>query len=120
MEKKLSRCPVCNSTLTIMEYHCEHCGTTVRGNFKAGDLNLLTATQQEFVKVFICCHGNIKEVEKALGISYPTVKNRLTEVTKTLCGKDESKKKNDPLDALNALDEGKITIEEALNLLGGK
>jgi len=74
MNNRLKQCPVCNSTLEIKEYHCPKCDTTIRGNFEVGDLASLSAAQQEFVKIFICNQGNIKEVEKALGISYPTVK----------------------------------------------
>ena len=119
MNKTLKTCPVCNSVLQVTEYHCNNCGTTIRGNFSVGEFNSLTAKQQEFIKVFVCAHGNIKEVEKMLGISYPTVKNRLFEISEILCGKKRKISQNDNLKILEDLENGKINIEEAIKKLGG-
>jgi hypothetical protein len=79
----------------------------------------LTAEQKLFIDVFIKCRGNIKEVERELGVSYPTVKNRLEDVVDALGHKIETdysnpNKKKDILDKLN---KGEITAEEAINLL---
>ena len=117
MNRRLRKCPVCNSNLEIVEYHCPHCGTAIKGKFGIGELASLNASQQEFVKTFICCRGNIKEVEKALGISYPTVKNRLNEITKVLC--PAKKEKANPLshEILAEIEAGKISVEEALEKL---
>jgi len=84
MHKRLKRCPVCNIDLVIREYYCPDCEITIRGDFTQSDLATLTLGQQEFVKVFLLAQGNIKEVEKRLGISYPTVKNRLGEIVRQL------------------------------------
>ena len=69
--------------------------------------------------VFLKCRGNIKEVEKELGVSYPTVKNRLEDAATALGHKAQpdcavSGKKKDVLDKLN---NGEISVEEALGLL---
>ena len=71
-----------------------------------------------FVDAFIKCRGNIKEMEKELGVSYPTVKNRLEDVAAAMGYKTEEPilnpdKKKDILDKLN---NGEITVDEALNL----
>ncbi|MFC1898246.1 DUF2089 domain-containing protein [Candidatus Cloacimonadota bacterium] len=114
MNKRLKQCPVCNSNLEIVEYHCTNCDTHIKGRFGVGDFEALTAPQQEFVKTFVCCQGNIKEVEKVLKISYPTVKNKLAEVTSILC--DNKKKASKPIsdDILDGIDKGAMTVEEAL------
>ncbi len=114
MNNRLKQCPVCNSTLEIKEYHCTKCDTTIRGNFEVGDLASLSATQQEFVKTFICNQGNIKEVEKALGISYPTVKNRLTEIVNVLCPSSNIENKEFSTSVLDEIDRGEISVEEAI------
>jgi len=114
MNKRLKRCPVCNSNLEIVEYHCPSCNTSIKGKFGIGDLALLTPAQQEFAKTFLCCSGNIKEVEKALNISYPTVKNKLAEVTSVLCSNKQKISNKDSEKILDELDKGNITVEEAL------
>ncbi len=118
MNHKLKNCPVCNNVLEITEYHCNNCGTTIKGHFTIGELSALNAKQQEFVKVFLCAHGNIKEVEKTLKISYPTVKNRLSEISQILCGKKKDKQ-TDHLQILEELEQGKINVDDAIKKLGG-
>jgi len=70
--------------------------------------------RQEFVKTFICNQGNIKEVEKALGISYPTVKNRLTEIVNVLCPSSNIENKEFSTSVLDEIDRGEISVEEAI------
>ena len=117
MNKRLKQCPVCNSNLEIVEYKCPDCDTHIKGRFGVGDFAALTAQQQEFVKTFICCQGNIKEVEKALKISYPTVKNKLSEVTSILCSSPKSTFKANSDDVLDDIEKGNISVEEALSKL---
>lgn len=114
MNKRLKQCPVCNANLEIVEYHCPDCDTSIKGRFGVGDFALLTAPMQEFVKTFVCCQGNIKEVERVLKISYPTVKNRLSEVTAILCDQQNAKLPVLSEDVLYEIESGAITVEEAL------
>jgi len=121
MNKRLKQCPVCNSNLEIVEYHCPSCDTSIKGRFGVGDFAAMTAAQQEFVKVFICCQGNIKEVEKMLKISYPTVKKNLAEVVAILC--PQSKKEipiHDSEDILSEIAEGNLSVEDAIARLQKK
>jgi hypothetical protein len=117
MNKRLRQCPVCNSTLEITEYHCPNCDTKICGKFGIGELTSLSRVQQEFVKIFVCSQGSIKEVEKILGISYPTVKNRLAEVTKVLCSEIKQKSDESSEIILAELDGGKISVEQAIKKL---
>ncbi len=114
MNNRLKQCPVCNSTLEIKEYHCSKCDTTIRGNFEVGDLASLSAQQQEFVKVFICAQGSIKEVEKVMEISYPTVKNKLKEIIEVLCPEHRSEEDSFSEDILNEIEKGEISVDEAI------
>jgi len=115
----LGRCPVCNGDTEITRITCNECNTVIEGHFKLCKFCRLTDEQKAFIDVFIKCRGNIKEVEKELGISYPTVKNRLEDVASALGYKTEpahgtySSKK----DILNKLNNGEITVEEAISMM---
>jgi hypothetical protein len=83
-------------------------------------LQRLNREQLEFVEIFIKCRGNIKEVERELGISYPTVRNRLEQVIESMgypaqkLNPEESKRRKEILERLNR---GEISTEEALKYL---
>ena len=112
MKKRLKKCPVCNMDLEIREFYCPDCDITIRGSFYQSDLAALTLSQQEFVKVFLLSQGNIKEVEKRLNISYPTVKSRLAEITTVISG---TKKKDYGMsDILKEIEEGGVSVDEAI------
>ena len=113
MNKRLRQCPVCNNALEVAEYHCPACDITIRGQFGLGELASLTPSQHEFVKVFLCAGGNFKEVEKRLGISYPTVKNRLAEITEQLCQNETAQDQG----ILNDVASGKISVTAAIREL---
>lgn len=113
-------CPVCDHPFEITELHCTHCDTTVRGHFSTSGFHRLTREQLEFIEIFVKSRGNIKEVERELGISYPTVRNKLEQVIEALgypaqqLNTEESKRRKEILDRLNR---GEITTEEALQTL---
>src|SRR6478672_10343434 len=81
-------CPVCGDELAVTRLHCGRCASTLEGVFTLGRFLYLTREQQQFVGLFIKCRGKIKDVEEALGISYPTVVRLLDEVI-TALGLDE-------------------------------
>ncbi|OQY38345.1 MAG: hypothetical protein B6226_03840 [Candidatus Cloacimonetes bacterium 4572_65] len=115
MKQNLKSCPVCDSDLAITRYECPSCRTKIEGTFKQTMFAELSAEQLEFIKIFLISHGSIKEVEKRLKISYPTVKNRLSVIVEVLTGKEESEV--DHLSILDKIDSGDLSVEEALNLL---
>jgi len=115
----LGKCPVCDSNTEVTKISCNKCGTTIEGHFEMCKFCRLTPEQKSFIDAFIKCRGNIKEVEKELGISYPTVKNRLEDVAGALGHKmvsepQDTDKKKQVLDKLN---NGEITVDEAIELL---
>ena len=115
----IGKCPVCGSETEVTRVSCNECGTNIDGHFQLCKFCKLTAEQKAFIDVFIKCRGNIKEVEKELGVSYPTVRNRLEDVAGALGYKSESEqpgsgKRKEILDRLN---NGEITVEEAVSLL---
>ena len=117
----IGKCPVCNNELEVTKLHCNSCGTSIEGHFEICRFCQLNAEETEFLETFIKCKGNIKEVEKALDISYPTVKRKLNQVISSL-GYDlestpEDEKESERKKILDKLENGAISSEEAVELL---
>lgn len=120
MNKSLGPCPVCGGKLEVTELTCCECTTTMKGKFGSLAFGELSKEQIEFLKIFIKCKGSIKEVEKELDISYPTVRNKLEEIIKALGFevKDETDTKTkDKEQILESVKKGEISAEEAIKLL---
>ncbi|MBN1304528.1 MAG: DUF2089 domain-containing protein [Anaerolineales bacterium] len=125
MYPALNRCPVCKSELTVTRLHCQSCDTVLEGRFTSGPFVNLSAPQLEFVITFVRCEGKINRVEEELGLSYPTIRNRLHEVIRALGfepGKEDTPDVTDEKRriVLEDLDGGKISAEEAMRLLRGE
>ena len=115
MKKVISRCPVCNNELTVARLKCECCDTVIENNFRLSKFDYLSDEELYFTETFIRCRGNIKEVEKAMGISYPTVRSKLEAVIKKLgyeTGTDDQAARKEEI--LRALENGEITAEQAI------
>ena len=115
----LGKCPVCGSNTEVTRISCNDCSTKIEGHFHLCKFCRLTVEQKAFIDAFIKCRGNIKEVEKELGVSYPTVKNKLEDVASALGYTSEPEpevpgRKKEVLDKLNS---GELTVEQALEML---
>src|SRR5690554_6013633 len=116
-KKMLTACPVCGKPLRVTRLRCNHCDTTIEGSFESCKFCQLTEEQRDFIEVFLTSRGNIKEVERLLGISYPTVRSRLDAVIEALVYRVEREQNDQRRQILEALDKGEITSEEAIRLL---
>ncbi|MCX8057956.1 MAG: DUF2089 domain-containing protein [Spirochaetes bacterium] len=119
IKKILTKCPICGDKMVVTSLKCLSCNVEISGNFELDDFFKLNNEQLSFLKSFIRNRGSIKDVEKELGISYPTVRNRLDEIIETLGYKVErdrnyEKKKNE---ILQKLENGEITSNEAIKML---
>jgi hypothetical protein len=84
-KRLLSRCPVCNSSkLSVTEMECLECKTQIRSHLTGCEFCRLSLEEYEFVKLFVLAKGSLKKMEEILGVSYPTVKNRLEQVVNSL------------------------------------
>lgn len=113
-------CPSCSETMNVTELTCPQCNTRVQGEFPTSGLFRLSPSQLQFVEVFIRCRGNIKEVERDLKISYPTVRSRLDQVIQSMgyaleATEDEEYTGN----VLQALENGELNFEQAIEILQG-
>lgn len=110
-------CPVCGHSLHVSKLSCTHCSTTMEGQFAPCKFCQLPNEQLEFIEVFIKCRGNIKDVEKELKISYPTVRGRLDGVIQALGYKVDAPDLQEDGDRrkeiLATLERGEISAQEA-------
>jgi len=113
--------------LHVTRLNCRNCDTTIDGHFTLGRLYQLSPEQLEFVEVFLKCEGKINRVEQEIGLSYPAVRARLTDVIRTLgyeVGDAAIPQRTVPeevrRDILNELQSGTLTAEEALQMLRGE
>ena len=80
----IATCPVCSDELTITRLHCRSCGTALEGEFGVGRFGRLDREQMALLESFLRSRGNLKEMERELGISYPTVRGRVDALVRAL------------------------------------
>lgn len=115
---ELTNCPYCAGDFLIKEVECQGCKTQIKSNFKVNRFHMFKPEELYFIEVFLKNEGNIKLVEKDLGISYPTVKGRLKNIVNTLGYKAKSDDSEDRLKVLKSLSDGEIDVKEAIKNLG--
>lgn len=80
MNKLISKCPCCSSTLNITSLQCPDCGVELRNTFEQSAFDRLGSDQMNFLLSFLRYRGNLKSLQEEMGISYPTAKKRLDEL----------------------------------------
>ena len=113
----LDRCPACGGKLAVQRLHCGNCRMGMEGDFVLPRLAQLSREHQDFVEVFMHCGGSITEVEKALDISYPTVRKRLDEVVAALRSLPEAAPRGHQQEILDQIEGGKLSAREGAALL---
>jgi hypothetical protein len=121
-----TRCPLCDGRVHVERIRCEACGSAVEGSFDLDWLGQLSREQLKFVRIFLACRGKIKDVEQALGLSYPTVVARLDDVVAALGQRAGPPPRREPdlaapaaaeapdrLEVLRQLSAGDIDVDEA-------
>jgi hypothetical protein len=88
----------------------------IEGSFELPQLARLSLEDQVFVTAFVRSHGSIKEMERVFGVSYPTIKARLTRIADSL-EFVESNPAPSQAEILDRLKRGEITAEEAIREL---
>jgi hypothetical protein len=80
----IATCPVCANELAVTRLHCRSCGTTLEGDFSVGRFGRLNRDQLALLESFLRSRGNLREMERELGISYPTVRGRVEALVRAL------------------------------------
>ena len=124
-------CPVCGDHLSTTRLGCTACGTEVSGLFASCRYCGLAAADLDMLRVFLVSRGNMKELERFLGVSYPTARQRFGELLERLgladSGsvqqngspvRDEAGVVEPATEVLRRLAAGELDVDEAEALLG--
>jgi hypothetical protein len=100
----IATCPVCTNELSVTRLRCGECGTTIEGEFGVGRFGRLTREQTQVLESFLRSRGNLRDMERELGISYPTVRARVEALVRALGfgPRDEPDAPADPTPAASA------------------
>ena len=126
MRKILEGCPTCGGELTVTGLHCRSCHTRIESEYSTCRFCRLSQESLDFIEIFVKNRGNIKEMERELEISYPTVRNRLNAVIKELGYEVEvesgevAEERRAILKRLNAGEISAAEATELINQLRGK
>jgi hypothetical protein len=113
---------VCGGRLALTRLSCPDCDTELSGVFESCDFCSLDADDREMLRVFLRSRGNMKELERHLGVSYPTARSRFDRLLARVGieaepGWSEAHGRPDRLELLEALSRGDIDVGEALTRL---
>ena len=125
------RCPSCNGQLYPRVLVCDSCGLKVEGEFVLNEFDSLTPDELHFLRVFVQCEGSIRDMEAALGVSYPTVKGLLASIKDKLSqrsarfaasarraeGAQSGRRGAAADEILDQLENGQINYKDAVRLL---
>lgn len=122
MVKIPEKCPSCEGELIITQLECSVCGTQVQGTYKPDLFAKLSSTDFDFVVMFLKTKGNVKEMERELGISYWTIRSKLSDIVENLGLTEDAQGQQETLSErrqaiLRRLNEGELSVAEAEELL---
>jgi len=124
MRKVLERCPACGGKLDITRLRCGECDTVVEGSFAPCLFCRLSADSLHFLEIFVKNRGNLKEMERELRQSYPTLRSKLNALIEELGFEVGPGEEGDDAgvttrrrEILGDLDRGQISAAEAARLL---
>lgn len=107
-------CPVCGDRLALTRLSCHSCGTELSGDFASCDFCALTPEDQLTLRVFLQSRGNMKELERHLGVSYPTARARFDGLLQKLGLVPPPERQRSRLNVLGRLAQGEIDVDDAL------
>nr|WP_269327152.1 DUF2089 domain-containing protein [Kineosporia mesophila] len=120
------QCPVCSEDLHVTQLGCDACGTGISGHFHQCDFCSLEESELDVLRVFLASRGNMKELERHLGVSYPTARARFDDLLAKLGLRPTATERNAPepsdeaarLATLRALATGELGVDDARTILG--
>src|SRR5216684_5704888 len=113
-----SSCPVCNHRLATTRLTCPDCSTELSGAFTSCEFCVLTDEDRDVLRVFLASRGNMKELERHLGVSYPTARARFDALLgKVGIDRPAAAPAQTRVELMEQVARGEIDIEEALKRL---
>lgn len=125
MQTLPNKCPICGGEIIVTRLHCQACDSRIEGRFSHTTFENLTEEQLSFAETFIRCEGKINRMEAEIGLSYPTIRNRLHEIIRAMGyepGGEEAvgMSEADRSRILEDLENGRITYTDAMRMLEGE
>ncbi len=111
-------CPHCHADLVPTELSCGTCGLALRGRFTRSRLARLSGDHQRLVEALVVAGGNLKELERELGVSYPTVRKRVGEARAALQALRSTDQQSID-DWLGRVARGELSAEQAARYIDG-
>jgi hypothetical protein len=113
-----ANCPVCNHRLATTRLTCPDCSTELSGAFTSCEFCALTDDDRDVLRVFLASRGNMKELERHLGVSYPTARARFDALLGKI-GIDRPAPAPSPsrIELMEQVARGEVDIEEAMKRL---
>ncbi len=120
-----TRCPFTGGAIIVTRLYSPEGGITIEGRFHVESPFLaLTPEQIEFVLTFIQCEGKFNRMQEELKLSYPTLRSRLKDIILALDlqepAADAHETVPDHMQILAQVNEGSLTVAEALDAMRGK
>lgn len=110
-------CPVCGDTMALTRLSCPSCDTELAGNFESCEFCALGAEDREVLRVFLASRGNMKDLERHLGVSYPTARARFDALLTRLGLEPPRATAPSRVELMEQVARGEIDIDEALRRL---
>lgn len=110
-------CPVCGDELALTTLRCDACETELRGRFQSCEFCSLPPGEREVLRVFLASRGNMKELERHLGVSYPTARARFDGLLSRLGLEPARPPAPARLELMERVASGEIGVDEALEQL---
>jgi hypothetical protein len=108
-------CPVCDERLALTRLSCPACDTELSGGFATCEFCVLSNEDRDVLRVFLASRGNMKDLERHLGVSYPTARARFDSLLSKI-GIDRPAAAPSPtrVELMEQVARGEIDIDEAL------
>ncbi|HET9780465.1 MAG TPA: DUF2089 domain-containing protein [Candidatus Dormibacteraeota bacterium] len=110
-------CPVCNHRLATTRLTCPECSTELSGAFESCEFCVLSDEDRAVLRVFLASRGNMKELERHLGVSYPTARARFDGLLTKLGIERAAAPAPSRLELMEQVARGEIDVEEAMRRL---
>ena len=107
-------CPVCNEKLALTRLTCPSCSTELSGGFVTCEFCALSDDDREVLRVFLASRGNMKELERHLGVSYPTARARFDSLLTKIGIERPAAPAPSRIELMEQVARGEITVEDAM------
>jgi hypothetical protein len=112
-----TECPVTGAPLEVTRLECPTSGVVIEGRFEPNEFALLPKEHLDFMRLFIKVRGNLKEIERVMGLSYPTIRSRFDGLLKSLGYEATTDPGDERTEIIDRLEKGEISAEEATKRL---